>query len=271
VESLLAVLRGAGLTHDGTVLADFGSGSGNLALPLSYLLPQCTFLCLDIKSRAIDLLNERAAAADLTNIYAYVGTIQEFEQPFDACLALHVCGAATDYAMMKAVERRVPYVMSPCCIGKLHRTVHGRGLDLVNLDPAASGEKSLRGMQVRYPRSRWMRRLVAADEFVSLAAAADYSGHSGVSGYDANSEEGRIPRFAKAAVEADRNASAREEAGYSTHLMKLLYPQACVRNDLLIGQPASEEDYFSRYVERPAEAGIAQWGDEEGSSATTTV
>jgi hypothetical protein len=53
------------------------------------------------------------------------------------------------------------------------------------------------GLQLAHPRSRWMRAAVSTSEFVRLAAAADYSGHQGVSGYDAESEQGRIPRFAK--------------------------------------------------------------------------
>lgn len=53
------------------------------------------------------------------------------------------------------------------------------------------------GLRLVHPRSRWMRELVGRDEFVSLAAAADYSGHTGVSGYDASTPQGRVPRFAK--------------------------------------------------------------------------
>jgi len=74
-----------------------------------------------------------------------------------------------------------------------------------------------------------MQQRVSTDEFVKLATAADYSGHTGVSGYDVESPEGRVPRFAKAAVEADRNAAARE-SGYVTRLMKILHPEVYPSN-----------------------------------------
>ena len=37
-------------------IVEFGSGSGNLMLPLAYLMPGCTFHAVDMKSKAISLL-----------------------------------------------------------------------------------------------------------------------------------------------------------------------------------------------------------------------
>ena len=65
-------------------------------------------------------------------------------------------------------------------------------------------------------------------------AGPGWAGDDQVDGYDEHSLEGAIPRAAKAFVEADRAASAREQ-GYEVHVMKLLHRSACVRNDILVG------------------------------------
>ena len=69
---------------------------------------------------------------------------------------------------------------------------------------------------------------------MQLAAAADWSGHQGTSVKDPI--EGRMPRVAKAVVEEDRGAAARE-AGYGVRLMKLLHREVGIRDDVLVGFP----------------------------------
>jgi len=77
VESFLAVLRASGVLRPGARIVDLGSGSGNLALPLAYLLPECEVVAVDMKATAIELLNERIASAALTNIRAVCGDIEQ--------------------------------------------------------------------------------------------------------------------------------------------------------------------------------------------------
>ncbi|GBG43330.1 hypothetical protein CBR_g76914, partial [Chara braunii] len=47
--------------------------------------------------------------------------IHEYSGKFDACVALHACGKATDDALKKAFQLKAAYIMSPCCVGKLNR------------------------------------------------------------------------------------------------------------------------------------------------------
>jgi len=264
VESFVSVLRGGMLLPKGATVVDFGSGSGNLTLPLAYLFPDCTWWAVDFNSTSIDLLLEKAAEARLSNVKATCGTIEEFVEDFDVCVALHVCGAGTDAAMIKAIDRQAVYVASPCCIGKLQSSLYEAPQEGVpSAGPQRQGgvgliQLSKRGLSpsLTHPRSSWMRSHVSRAEFNTLASAADYSGHTGVSGYDPQTLEGRVPRFAKSALEADRNAASRE-FGYKTKLMKLLYPQACVRNDLLIGYP-SKHSPLENYINSPN----VEWGDE---------
>ena len=62
----------------------------------------------------------------------------QFAEDFDICIALHVCGAGTDLAMLKAVRRGAAYFVSPCCVGKLQASA---GL----VDPTRRAPSEVRG------------------------------------------------------------------------------------------------------------------------------
>lgn len=227
VESFLAVLRQVltRLAPDGRTrrvfIYDMGCGTGNLCLPLAHALPHCTWVAVDAKQDSIARCAERARRAGLTNVMAMHGDIvqsarQPGAPPVDIAMGLHVCGSGTDLVLDVATSARAVFVVSPCCVGKM------------NVVGCACG-----------PKSALIRARLATEEFSILAAAADFAGDSHVSGYDANSPTGALPRASKAVVEFDRAAAATEK-GYTVHLVKLLHPEACVRNDLLVGWPASE-------------------------------
>ena len=108
---------------DGAVVVDFGSGSGNLVLPLAHRFPALRFVAVDLKARALELLEERAHAAGLPNVEAWVGSIEAYPASYDCALALHVCGAGTDLVISSAVQRGAVYVVAPCCIGKVRFTM----------------------------------------------------------------------------------------------------------------------------------------------------
>lgn len=55
-------------------------------------------------------------------ILLQVGMVENFNGRLDICLALHACGNATDYALIKAVENQAAYIISPCCVGECHET-----------------------------------------------------------------------------------------------------------------------------------------------------
>ena len=89
-------MRAAEVARAGDTVVDFGSGTGNLLLPLASLFPQLNFVGLDLNARSLALLQERAEAAHLTNVSTTVGLIEEYTGPCDIAVALHVCGAGTD-------------------------------------------------------------------------------------------------------------------------------------------------------------------------------
>mmetsp|Transcript_9361 Transcript_9361/g.17463 ORF Transcript_9361/g.17463 Transcript_9361/m.17463 type:complete len:602 (-) Transcript_9361:155-1960(-) len=100
-------------------VVDFGSGSGNLCLALAFLFPNCHFTAVDFKSKSVEILNQRAAAANLSNVSGIVGKIEDFKEKFDVALALHACGKATDFGLQQAKRCRAAYAVCPCCVGNL--------------------------------------------------------------------------------------------------------------------------------------------------------
>ena len=67
MQSFAAALRALQLPRGATVL-DCGSGQGNLALPLAAAAPELQFVGVEIEAELVGLLEERAAAARLSNV-----------------------------------------------------------------------------------------------------------------------------------------------------------------------------------------------------------
>lgn len=99
-------------------IVDFGCGTGNLLLPLAALFPCCNFTGVDMKPAALQLLQQRAAAAGLSNVAVFEGMIEQYAQRFDVALGLHACGNATDHVLQMAVHCGAAFVVSPCCVGE---------------------------------------------------------------------------------------------------------------------------------------------------------
>lgn len=71
-----------------------------------------------MKPTALDILRKRADAAGLANVHCFKGMIEDYEEPFDVALALHACGNATDFALLRAAKQRAGYIVCPCCVGE---------------------------------------------------------------------------------------------------------------------------------------------------------
>eukprot|EP00979_Chaetoceros_neogracilis_P000883 scaffold187_cov266-Chaetoceros_neogracile.AAC.13 len=252
VEAFLHVLKTALLCEDISSLdniniskvADLGSGAGNLSLPLAWFLREfkcMRVLAVDINARALDRLSDRAKeinieidtlAEDLSNL----SNLDDCdEDPLKACSAvvsLHACGAASDLAIEAAVSRNLPFVVSPCCIGK------GKVVRNPYNMPSMSSQRSGAPESITYPRSHDLQDLVKDMDYSLILSAADYS--SGNLNLNAGATEKEVEhqhrgRLAKTIVETDRLKWA-EEHGYFVRMMEIprlgsWYP----KRELLLG------------------------------------
>ena len=210
-------------------VVDFGCGTGGLALPLAALFPQCRFTAVDLDATSIAILERRAASAGLTNIVGCVSRIEVYDLPFDVALGLHCCGAATDFAQLKAIACGAAYILCPCCVGKVVLPLsqkHGRdGLAVA--------------LEVTHPRSGWMRSACDGTAFAALAAAADVS-HSEESGGGQHTQRHlQVSRLCALNVALDRSAAG-AEAGYQAACLTLFQPSIQSKNLLLVGVPKGQ-------------------------------
>lgn len=247
-------------------IADLGCGAGNLTVPLAWWLKQFGFdvLGVDINDQALSLLSKRAEKlgvgirtlhTDLLKLSsfndqdsgAFCVDMKEDEYPstssaFDglsdcaAVVSLHACGAASDLSMAAAVRYKLPFAISPCCIGKIstERGFAGKMLP----KSLTSAERSGAPTVVSYPRSTWLSEaLPNPGDYRLLAAAADYGvGNSSNEQVDEH-ELARRKRckLSKKIIEIDRLQWAKEN-GYCIRLLEMprigpLYP----KRELLLG------------------------------------
>ena len=226
VEAFLAVLP-ALLAGGGTRVVDVGCGTGNLAAPLAEFYD---VVAVDVNAEPLRLLSEREPRVECVEADA-VALVGGDLFGADAVVSLHACGAVSDLALDAALERRVPFAISPCCLGKLltDRAVVGGRM------PRTSAQRAARPSNVEYPRSRWLAsELEDASEWGVLAAAADY----GVGAADGD-DVVALQKRAKRAVETDRLAYAEERYGFATRLVDLPTDDARYpKRELLLGAPA---------------------------------
>lgn len=170
------------------VVVDFGCGGGHQSLPLAHHFPDARFVLVDAKRRSLDVARRRADAAGLANVRVVEGRIEDFDEPFDVGIALHACGAASDFAMEKCVAARAAYVVAPCCVGKIalalaedahENTADGDG-DEADARGRVRGDGEGGSRHLRYPRSHAASSAVSTSSYVALAKAADFGGE----GYD---------------------------------------------------------------------------------------
>ena len=131
-------------------IVDAGCGTGSLLLPLAALITDATFVGVDTKRGSLDRMMARAAAAGPElegRVVPWHGRIEDYEGELQCVVSLHACGGASDAALQLATRRRVPFAVSPCCIGKLRRG----------------------------PASRWLRELIALAEPEAAAAEATFA------------------------------------------------------------------------------------------------
>ena len=100
-------------------VVDLGSGSGNMALPLAWLMPHVHFVALDMNASAISLLRQRATDAALANVSALVGTIEQFRCVRTLCLTGHTSWAVKVRCQERrrlSIVRNALALIATCCL-----------------------------------------------------------------------------------------------------------------------------------------------------------
>eukprot|EP00798_Chlamydomonas_sp_ICE-L_P025371 gene25371-11032_t len=240
-------------------IVEFGSGSGNLILPLATAFPHCLFHAVDFNQSAIEILQERTVAARLTNLTASVGRIEDYEESFDVALALHACGNATDYALIQSQLNRAAFICSPCCIGKLKFSpslcgsensessrAEEEGSSEGGSVPESESEGASTRLRIQRAQVEGGSELgpgvgVGVGDGVDALLGPPYESRKRVVSADISHTKGHshadLAVLAKLNLELDRTMAAKEE-GYTTAIVKLLQPELLpYKADVLIGAP----------------------------------
>jgi hypothetical protein len=237
-------------------IVDFGGGSGHLGIPLAILFPRFRIIVVDLRKHSLDLMHEKAidvakewnppsseASSDntnhqldflktddrfrqcpgsLNNLFSFHGPVENFTEPFDMALALHLCGEATDVTLRRAGEcKAAAIVVAPCCVGKLSND--RKNPDVYN----ATGANT---PTVKYPQSSIFCQLITQQtEWDVLVKAADYSDTCQI-----RTKRNASRRAAKALLETDRRLFLEEQFGYKTSLMRMEPWEVTPKNDILV-------------------------------------
>jgi 16S rRNA (guanine527-N7)-methyltransferase len=88
----------------GTHLLDIGTGGGFPGIPLAILFPQCEFTLVDSIGKKIKVVNEVAAALELTNVKGIHGRAEQIQSTFDFIISRAVTAMP---AFLKWTEGKV--------------------------------------------------------------------------------------------------------------------------------------------------------------------
>ena len=192
----------------GATVVDFCCGLGHQSLPLALLRPDLHFILVDQHAHTLDLAKKRWHTAFPTesSVSFRLGTVRDFDEPFDVGLALHACGPASDDVIDKCLSRGAAFIVCPCCVGK----VKGQ------------------------PKSRALKQLLeSTDGFRHLVKAADTNAHASAAPVILDEKR----RLCKTLLELDRLAAVRDiDASYHTSLSKMQPLTASPKNDILVGR-----------------------------------
>ena len=154
-------------------------------------------------------------------------------------------------AIARAVQLKVPFVVSPCCTAKgITKRINKHGLS-----EKASIQRSASPSTISFPRSEWLRSSLqeirnsskepdfesSIYEYYSLIAKVADVGL----GPQTPVEQRRHQRLAKLVVEFDRLVETQENYAYLTRLLRLPSHDNYGKAEILLGAPAGSVEAFA--------------------------
>ena len=219
LELALAQHRDSGAGAKRLKVIDFGSGSGNVGLPLAWhYRDTCDFVLVDRVAESLKFAQQRIDESGLSDsvtcLCADLSDTALLEQQLAGMavgVAVHCCGDASDFVLDFCAAQRASFVVMPCCVGKI---------------------QSSKFATLKYPRSQWMAGNIADyDEYVSMCRAADHNVECGL--------HLSYRRHCKRVLEMDRLERAKEAKFYSSvYLTKVYEPDEdslSPKSDILVG------------------------------------
>ena len=217
VSRLLDSMVSQHTSRDVTII-DCGSGAGNLAIGLAGMLSRhrndsnnqhVNVLAVDVNKQALQRLEHRAGVSEiptgcLSTLCADLADTQEIlshiPQNHDiVVVSLHACGSASDMAMELALECKCPFVICPCCTGKsLSKRSDALQTSNKTFMSNASFLRSGCTANITYPRSKWLRSLLAKPTFESKHDKENNNGYEGIK-MNTSTEEEQYTILAKVA------------------------------------------------------------------------
>lgn len=179
---------------------------GHLGILLAVKLPKCRIILVENKEISVEKALRRIQKLKLNNCIVYQCNLCRFQGRFNVGVALHACGVATDLVLNSCIAQTASFVVCPCCYGATRDTP-----------------------TITHPMSKSFNML-SISEYLTLCHAADQThrnGHKQIQG-----------KFCMGLVDTDRLLRAKS-AGYTVSLSTLQPPECTLKNNLLIGTPAT--------------------------------
>lgn len=205
------------MTSPGTVVAEFGAGSGHVGLLLAHLRPDVQVWLVEVKEYSTARAQQRIDAMGVDNCQVFTGTLDAFGETgrhFDLAVGLHTCGLLADAVLSLALQRKVAACLVPCCYGQTasFKQDHDRGAGTsVGMHPCSGAFVEALDIDGR-------------EAFAWCSKSADFTpGAGGV--FDSRSDAFCTALRCMRTVDTDRLHWACEH-GY-TGKLGLLYPPDC--------------------------------------------
>lgn len=225
-------------------IVDFGCGSGHLGLLIAQrFAPAVRITLVDLNETKLAKAKRRAEEAGLgVSVAIFAGSVLAFQEHFDLAVSMHSCGPCTDAVLEACLRSSAAFSLVPCCYGQLP-DAYGIG---VQGNRGSKVDPSLAPPEGGWPRSHAYRIGLEADEFATIASAAEFALPASsskrqpgdtLSWTRAERQRYHTAKACMRAVDADRLQHVREVGKYVCWQASLWPLDCSPKNNVICGLP----------------------------------